>query len=316
MYDTLKREVSYMTEYILETKGLTKKYGNFTAVRDINLHVRKNDIYGFVGKNGAGKSTCMKMISGLCHPTSGTISMFGCHGDERELNREGAYAHIGALIESPAFYPNLSGYDNLDLIAKSIGDVTRKDIEETLDIIGLTSAADRKAKGYSFGMKQRLGIGSALLTHPKFLILDEPINGLDPQGIAEIRELIQRLVSEKDMSVMISSHILGELEKIAKNIGIIHKGKLLCEFNKEQFLKEHEGSVLLETPDAGKVKALLQEYPGSTCKENDKGQLTISGCLLPLGSLIRELVRRDVYINRIEEQRMSLEQYYLGLTSD
>ena len=118
------------------------------------------------------------------------------------------------------------------------------------------------------------------------------------------------------MSVMISSHILGELEKIAKNIGIIHKGKLLCEFNKEQFLKEHEGSVLLETPDAGKVKALLQEYPGSTCEENDKGQLTISGCLLPLGSLIRELVRRDVYINRIEEQRMSLEQYYFGLTND
>ena len=305
-----------MTEYILETNGLTKKYGSFTAAQDINLHVRKNDIYGFVGKNGAGKSTCMKMISGLCHPTAGTISMFGCHGSEQELNREGAYAHIGALIESPAFYPNLSGYDNLLLIAKSIGGVTKKDIKETLEVIGLTSAADRKAKGYSFGMKQRLGIGAALLTHPDFLILDEPINGLDPQGIAEIRELIQRLVSEKGMSVMISSHILGELEKIARNIGIIHKGKLLCEFNKEQFLKEHDESVLLETPDVDRVKSCLQEYPGSVCTENDNGQLIISGCLLPLGSLIRELVFKDVYINRIEEQRMSLEQYYFELTND
>ena len=305
-----------MSEYILETNGLTKKYGSFTAVQDINLHVEKNDIYGLVGKNGAGKSTCMKMISGLCHPTAGTISMFGYRGNEQDLSRAGAYAHIGALIESPAFYPNLSGYDNLRLIAKSIGDVTKKDVEETLDVIGLTSAANRKAKGYSFGMKQRLGIGAALLTKPGFLILDEPINGLDPQGIAEIRELIHRLVSEKNMSVMISSHILGELEKIAKNIGIIHKGKLLCEFNKEQFLKEHDGSVLLETPDADRVKTCLQEYPGSVCTENDKGQLIISGCLLPFGSLIRKLVPRDVYINRIEEQRMSLEQYYFELTNE
>ena len=305
-----------MSEYILETFGLTKRYKSFTAVQDINIHVQKNDIYGFVGENGAGKSTCMKMISGLSHPTSGTISMFGCRGSEKELNKNNAYTHIGALIESPAFYPNLSGYDNLSLIAKGIGGVTKKDIDETLDIIGLTQAAKRKTKGYSFGMKQRLGIGIALLTHPDFLILDEPINGLDPQGIAEIRELVHTLVNEKNMSVMISSHILGELEKIAKNIGIIHKGKLLCEFNKDEFLKEHSGSIVLETPDADKAAAYLQEQPGCTCTMNEEQQLVISGFPLPLGVLIRELVHHDVYINRITEKQLSLEQYYFDLTSN
>ena len=305
-----------MANYILETKGLTKKYKSFTAVQDINIHVEKNDIYGFVGKNGAGKSTCMKMISGLSHPTAGELSMFGISGTEKDLNKAGAYARVGALIESPAFYPNLSGYDNLKLIAESIGGITKKDIDETLDIVGLTQAADRKTKGYSFGMKQRLGIGTALLSHPEFLILDEPINGLYPQGIAEIRKLIQTLVSEKNMSVMISSHILGELEKIAKNIGIIHKGRLLSEFNKEKFLKEHDKSILLETPDAGKATAWLEEHPGCTCTVNDKGQLIISGSQVPLGALIRELVYQDIFINRIEEQQLSLEQYYFELTND
>ena len=305
-----------MSEYVLETFGLTKQYKSFTAVQDINIHVEKNDIYGFVGKNGAGKSTCMKMISGLSHPTSGQISMFGCRGSEKELNKSGAYTHVGALIESPAFYPNLSGYDNLKLISKGIGGVTKKDIDETLDVIGLTQAAHRKTKGYSFGMKQRLGIGLALLTHPDFLILDEPINGLDPQGIAEIRELVHTLVTEKNMSVMISSHILGELEKIAKNIGIIHKGKLLCEFNKDEFLKEHTGSIVLETPDADKATAYLQEQPGCTCTMNEEQQILISGFPLPLGVLIRELVHHDVYINRITEKQLSLEQYYFDLTSN
>ena len=305
-----------MANYVLETKGLTKKYKSFTAVQDINIHVEKNDIYGFVGKNGAGKSTCMKMISGLSHLTSGEISMFGISGTERELNKSGAYARVGALIESPAFYPNLSGYDNLKLIAESIGGITKKDIDETLEVIGLTHAADRKTKGYSFGMKQRLGIGTALLARPEFLILDEPINGLDPQGIAEIRKLVQLLVSEKNMSVMISSHILGELEKIAKNIGIIHKGKLLSEFNKEKFLKEHDKSILLETPDTSKATDFLQEHPGCTCALNKKGQLIISGCQVPFGALIRELIYQDVYINRIEERQLSLEQYYFELTND
>ena len=242
--------------------------------------------------------------------------MFGISGTEKDLNKAGAYARVGALIESPAFYPNLSGYDNLKLIAESIGGITKKDIDETLDIVGLTQAADRKTKGYSFGMKQRLGIGTALLSHPEFLILDEPINGLDPQGIAEIRKLIQTLVSEKNMSVMISSHILGELEKIAKNIGIIHKGRLLSEFNKEKFLKEHDKSILLETPDAGKATAWLEEHPGCTCTVNEKRQLIISGSRVPLGALIRELVYQDIFINRIEEQQLSLEQYYFELTND
>ncbi|MBR4732903.1 MAG: ABC transporter ATP-binding protein [Lachnospiraceae bacterium] len=304
-----------MSEYILETFGLTKQYGSFTAVRDVNLHVEKKDIYGFVGKNGAGKSTCMKMISGLSHPTAGQISMFGCRGSEKELNQKGAFARVGALIESPAFYPNLSGYDNVELIAKGIGGVTKKDIDETLEIVGLTQAAKRKTKGYSFGMKQRLGIGIALLTHPEFLILDEPINGLDPQGIAEIRELVHRLVDEKNVSVMISSHILGELEKIAKRIGIIHKGKLLCEFNKEDFLREHNGSIVLETPDAKKAIDYVREQPGSGYVVNEERQIIISNCQLPMGSLIRELVLRDVYIHRITEKQLSLEQYYFELTN-
>lgn len=304
-----------MSEYVLETFGLTKKYGSFTAVSDINLHIEKKDIYGFVGKNGAGKSTCMKMISGLSHPTAGQISMFGYRGNEKELNQKGAYARVGALIESPAFYPNMSGYDNVGLISRGISGVTKKDIDETLEIVGLTQAANRKTKGYSFGMKQRLGIGIALLTHPEFLILDEPTNGLDPQGIAEIRELVHRLVDEKGVSVMISSHILGELEKIAKRIGIIHKGKLLCEFNKEDFLREHSGSVILETPDAEKAIDFVKEQPGSECTVNKEKQIIISNCRLPLGSLIRELVHRDVYIHRITEEQLSLEQYYFDLTN-
>lgn len=212
-------------DYIITTEQLTKKYKNFTSVNNVSLHICKGSIYGFLGPNGAGKSTTMKMLLGLTAPTKGSFTIDGKQfpGDRIAILKE-----IGSFIEAPSFYANLTGRENLDIIRRILG-LPKADVEDALELVGLTEFGDRLAKKYSLGMKQRLGLAGALLGRPPILILDEPTNGLDPSGIHEIRNLVKSLPDLYDCTVLISSHMLSEIELIADDIGILNHGQLLFE---------------------------------------------------------------------------------------
>ncbi len=215
---------------IIETQNLTKSYADFTAVSGVNLHIPKGTVYGFLGPNGAGKSTTMKMFLGLMKPTSGS---FVINGKKYPKNRVEILKEIGSFIEAPAFYGNLSGEENLDIIRKILG-LPKSAVSEALELVGIAQYKDRLAKKYSLGMKQRLGLASALIGRPPILILDEPTNGLDPVGIHEIRTLIRSLPQKFDCTVLVSSHLLSEIELMADNIGILNHGHLLFEGTIEQ----------------------------------------------------------------------------------
>ena len=212
-------------DYIITTKQLTKKYKNFTSVNNVSIHVRRGSIYGFLGPNGAGKSTTMKMLLGLTAPTKGRFTIDGKHfpNDRLKILRE-----IGSFIEAPSFYANLTGRENLDVIRRILG-LRKNTVEDALELVGLSEFGDRLAKKYSLGMKQRLGLAGALLGRPPILILDEPTNGLDPSGIHEIRNLVKSLPDLYDCTILISSHMLSEIELMADDIGILNHGRLLFE---------------------------------------------------------------------------------------
>lgn len=212
-------------EDIITTQNLTKSYKNFIAVDDISLHVKKGSIYGFLGPNGAGKSTTMKMLLGLTRPTKGT---FQINHMMFPKDRISILKNIGSFIESPSFYPNLTGRENLDIIRRILK-LNESEVNVALDLVGLSEFGNRLAKKYSLGMKQRLGLASALIGRPPILILDEPTNGLDPSGIHEIRNLIKSLPKKYDCTILISSHMLSEIELTADDIGILNHGKLLYE---------------------------------------------------------------------------------------
>lgn len=222
---------------IVETDKLTKKFGKQTAVKEVNINIRKGEIYGLVGRNGAGKTSFMKIISGLSHPTSGSFSLFEmeCY----KVASKNLYTKIGSLIETPGFFENMSAHDNLLLKAycTQIED-KKKHITQLLELVDLQNAGKKKVKNFSLGMKQRLGVAMALVGNPKLLILDEPINGLDPQGIAEMRDLILKLNKEYQITVIISSHILEELSKMVTSYGILDHGKLIYQNSKEGLEKE------------------------------------------------------------------------------
>lgn len=302
-----------MEDYILETNNLTKKYNKFMAVENVNIHIKKGDIYGFIGKNGAGKSTCMKIFSGLIHHTSGTISLKGLKNNE--IIKNNAFRYVGSLIESPGLYPSMSAYDNLKLLSYVSDGITDKRINEVLDIVGLENTS-KKSKGFSLGMKQRLGIAIALLNNPELLILDEPINGLDPQGIVEIRNIIERLSREKGMTIMISSHILDELEKVATTIGIIHKGRLLNEFDIAEFGNSNKPIIELVTPNMEAAISFISKDLKCNYILGENNTLIVKDYNIPFGDIINKLVKNKIYISNICEKRQTLEQYYLSMTSD
>ena len=212
-------------DYMITTEHLTKKYKNFVSVNQVSLHIRKGSIYGFLGPNGAGKSTTMKMLLGLTAPTKGSFSIDGKHFPEDRMD---ILKEIGSFIEAPSFYANLTGRENLDVIRRILR-LPKESVEDALELVGLTEFGDRLAKKYSLGMKQRLGLAGALLGRPPVLILDEPTNGLDPSGIHEIRELVKSLPGLYDCTILISSHMLSEIELMADDIGILNHGRLLFE---------------------------------------------------------------------------------------
>ena len=218
-----------MSDYMIKTQALTKRYGEQVSVSGLCLHVKQGRIYGLLGRNGAGKTTTMKLLLGLAKPTSGTVSLFGCplQGNEKRL-----LPRIGSLIESPGFYPNLTGTENLAIFARLRGLKGVKPVKEALELVGLPYRDKKRFSQYSLGMKQRLAIALAVMHDPELLILDEPINGLDPIGIAEMRSFIQTLCQERGKTILLSSHILSEIALLADDIGILHHGVLLEEETK------------------------------------------------------------------------------------
>ena len=298
-------------EFILETRDLTKVYGQKTAVRDVNLHIREGQIYGLIGRNGAGKTTIMRIISGLAVPTRGSYSLFGKTG----LEMRKMLKNVGVRIENPGLYPKLSAQENLKI--KCIGMGIRPDgyVENLLKTVGLENTDAKKGAGsYSLGMRQRLGIALALVGDPKMIILDEPINGLDPQGIAEVRETVSRLRDERGITVMISSHILDELAKVADAYGVIHEGTLLDEFSAEQLHERCGKSVVIRTDNPEETMRVLEGMNlGGAVREPD-GSLRISGGLDRTKEISGAIIRAGIGLEEIYLRTMSLEEYYLGMT--
>lgn len=289
---------------ILEIKNLEKSYKN-KKVLDIDfLEIEEGAIYGLIGKNGAGKSTLMKLILGLVKKDDGTIKIFGQElnsKNQKDFNR-----NLGALIESPSFYDHLTGYENLEIICKLKG-LEKKEIVKTLDLVGLNDLGKKKAREYSLGMKQRLGIAMALIGSPKLLILDEPINGLDPQGIEEMRNLFKNIVKNTSASILISSHILDEMEKISSHIGILKDGKLPYNGSLEEFRKLHPPFISLITSNNKKTLDLLKldasRISGKKIILGKKSNQEIANIVNFLNGKV------DIY--RIEEEKESLEKLFI-----
>ena len=277
-----------MRDWIIETKHLTKKYGNQTAVRDVNLHVEKGHIYGLLGRNGAGKTTIMKMILGLTSMTSGSAEVFGKNikGNEKRI-----YPRIGAMIEAPGFYPNLTGTENLEIFAKLRGTSAPDAVKKALEVVGLLYRDKKIFSKYSLGMKQRLGIANAILHDPEVLILDEPTNGLDPIGIAKMREFIKKLSTEKGKTILISSHILSEIALLADDIGIIDKGVLLEESSMEELEKKNRKYILLQVSDIPKTILVLERrFQVKDYSVQDEQTIRIYDTELNMGELNKALV--------------------------
>ena len=298
-------------EYILETQDLTKVYGSKEAAKDVNLHVREGQIYGLIGRNGAGKTTIMRMISGLSRPTRGSYSIFGKTG--RELGKE--LKNVGVLIEHPGLYPRLSAYENLKIKCIGVGINPKGYVEDMLKLVGLENVDRKKGAGsYSLGMRQRLGIALALVGDPKMIILDEPINGLDPQGIVEVRETLARLRDEKGITIMVSSHILDELSKVADAYGIIHEGILLDEFSAEELHKRSGQYVVIRTDNnEGAIKVLESMDIHDAIAEPD-GTIRVDGEMDQTADMAKAIVNAGIALNEIYLRTVSLEDYYLSMT--
>lgn len=239
-------------EYVLQTNNLTKMYGKKAAVNGVDLHVKEGDIYGLIGKNGAGKTTLIRMVAGIANPSSGNIRLF--ESDDLDTQRR----KTRVMIENPAVYLNMTARQNLMYYCYLLGIKSKNAIDEMLHLVGLTDTGKKKARNFSLGMKQRLAIAIALMGDPEFLMLDEPMNGLDPTGIKEIRELILKLNQEKHLTILISSHILGELSKIATRYGVINKGQLIEEFSNQELLERCESKLELKVDNTEKAAEILK----------------------------------------------------------
>ncbi|KFN02029.1 ABC transporter ATP-binding protein [Bacillus clarus] len=294
--------------YIVETTKLTKKYRNDYVVHNVDLKIPKGEIYGFLGPNGAGKTTSIRMLLGLIKLSEGKVIIF-----QQDLKKErlSILSKIGALVENPSYYAHLNAIENLE-VYRILRNVPKEKIEEVLQIVGLQHAATQKVKEYSLGMKQRLGIAIALLGDPQLLILDEPTNGLDPEGIHEIRTLIKKLAQERGITILISSHLLSEIDQMATYVGIIAKGKLIFQ-DKIEILRQHAQhsiSIMTDKPDTA-WKIILAKGIPSIQEEN---QIILSNVSNKnVGEIVKALVTHNIAVFRIEENKKSLEEIFLQL---
>lgn len=299
-----------MSEILLRTQGLTKKYGSYRAVNRVDVHIKRGAIYGFIGRNGAGKTTFLRMVSGLAVPTEGEIELFGCRGKELEQVR----SRVGCLIENPGLYGNMSAYTNLKIKCELFGIHDKHYILELLETVGLGNTGSKKTKYFSLGMKQRLGIGLALVGEPDLLVLDEPINGLDPQGIVEIRDMLVSLQRKRNMTILISSHILEELAKLATDFGIIHNGTLLQELTREELMNRCQERMELTLDCPERAIAVLDAMGFTKYQVVDKEHIHIFERLEDSAVLNRELCKAEIPIRGIFITNESLENYFLNLT--
>ena len=301
-----------MGDFIIETKQLTKVYGEQTAVNAVNLHVKQGRIYGLLGRNGAGKTTIMKMILDLTAITSGEISVFGAplKGQWKKV-----FPRIGAIIEKPGFYPNLTGTENLEIFARLRGTPGPNAVKKALEVVGLPYK-DKKTFGkYSLGMKQRLGIANAILHDPELLILDEPTNGLDPIGIAEVRDFIKLLCAEHGKTVLISSHILSEMALLADDIGIIDEGVLLEENTMAELNKKNRKYFLLQVSDVSKAAIILErQFNQKDYSIQDEQTLRLYDTSLNIGAINKALIGQGIDVISSAHCNDTLEDYFKKIT--
>ena len=299
---------------IIEVNSLTKHFKDLLAVNSLNLNVFEGDVFGFLGPNGAGKSTTIRMLLSLIKPNEGSIKLFG---KSLEKNRIEVLKKIGAIVEKPDFYGYLSAYKNLEILGRISGkEISKNRIMETLELVGLSKRFKSKVKTFSHGMKQRLGLGQALLHDPDLIILDEPTTGLDPQGMKEIRELILHLSKEKKKTIFLSSHILHEVELVANRMIIIDKGTTRVEGEVKDLLNAKKLKVTFETDDEEKVKNLLSQSDwGSKLESNSKSVFMFSLENDEIAELNKYFVQNDVAVNAVIPTR-SLEDYFLKITDE
>ena len=294
---------------IVQTQNLSKTYGGINCVNKVNLHVQEGEIYGFLGPNGAGKTTTLKMLLGLIKPSEGTIKILG---ESLSKHRSSILQRTGSLIEAPSYYGHLTGLENMKVMQR-LRNVPDKNVHEVLRIVRLENQKNKKAEQYSLGMKQRLGIAMALLAFPKLLILDEPTNGLDPAGIGEIRELIKSLPARYGITILLSSHLLSEIEQIATSVGIISEGNLLFQGSMASLRKKSRNAILIKTGDNAKANQLLRTK-GYTLAQSGSRLEFDNLQDTEVAEMNRILVEHKIPVTRIEEQQRSLEDIFLELT--
>ncbi|SHF03689.1 bacitracin transport system ATP-binding protein [Seinonella peptonophila] len=298
-----------MENWVLKTSNLTRQFGTKKVVDSIDIHVPKGQIYGLLGRNGAGKSTTLRMIMGMVRPTSGKVYLFGqeCKRMAKEL-----YLRVGSLIETPGFYHNLTGNENLNILARLRG-VHRSDaVAYALSKVGLDQEPKKVFSEYSLGMKQRLGIAAAILHEPELLILDEPINGLDPIGIQEMRKFLLELCKEKQVTILISSHILSEIELLVDRVGLIHKGKLLDEVALDELRKRNRRYLVFQVSNMKKAALVIEKHFYTTDYEIlEQGEIRLFSKIEQAEALNRVLVKNGVDVSRITMNEETLEDYFV-----
>jgi ABC-type multidrug transport system ATPase subunit len=299
-----------MSDVVLETEELTKRYRRRVVVDRLGLRVERGDIFGFLGQNGAGKSTTIRMLLGLVRPTAGSVRMLG-HDIARQPLR--ARTRVGAIIEAPAFYDHFTGWQNLRMLAAMSGGAERQRIESVLEIVGLSERAHDPVRVYSHGMRQRLGIAQALLPHPEFVILDEPTDGLDPQGIRETRLLIRRLRDELGLTVMLSSHLLYEVEQICDRIAIIDRGSLIYQGSIEELIAKDK-MIKITVDRVEEAHQLLSDNPALSVSRNGDQSLYVRMADEQIPQVNALLVERGFRVMELSPQRETLEQVFLRLT--
>lgn len=299
-----------MKKVVLKTYNITKKYGEQLAVDNVNMTIKKGDIYGFIGQNGAGKTTLIRLITGLIHKSGGEIELLGAN-EENELNK--ARTMVGSLIESPSLYTNMTARENLE-VSRLVRNIPgKKCIDEVLELVGLKDVEKKKVKNFSLGMRQRLGIANALMGNPKLLILDEPINGLDPMGIVEIRELLKKINKEKDMTILISSHILSELSELATTYGIISNGKLIEEITAKQLSEKCRQYIDLKVDDTARTVILLERELGiSDYEVLEDSNIKVFSNLDNVGEVNSLLSRSGIIVESISVKGENLEEYFMN----